>query len=191
MKYHGCRLREVFMRYYRKITGERLYLSPVNTGDSEIYVKWMNDAAVAVNFSQYQFTVAGKDDLKWLFEPGDSVQRYAIVLTDGDVMIGTVSLQNIDHLNRNAFVGIFIGEAEHRGRGYGAEAIRLILHYGFNTLNLHNIMLSVSADNPGAIACCKKVGFNEAGRRREWILKEGRYIDRLYMDILEREFNGW
>ena len=57
-------------------------------------------------------------------------------------MIGCISLQNIDHRNRNAFIGIFIGEEENRSKGYGAEAICLILDYGFKTMNLHNIMLS-------------------------------------------------
>ena len=54
------------------------------------------------------------------------MQRYAIVLLDGDVLIGNISLHNIDHLHRNAFIGIFIGEEQQRGQGLGAEAIRLI-----------------------------------------------------------------
>ena len=178
------------MRYYPKIIGERLYLSPTNAGDEEQYVKWMNDKAVAVNFSQYKVVVASKNELKWLFEPGNDVHRYAIVLADGDVMIGSISLHNIDHLNRNAFIGIFIGEEEHRGKGYGAEAIRLILGFGFNTLNLNNIMLSVDADNIAGIKCYKNVGFSEAGRRREWKFMEGKYVDVLFMDMLAREYKA-
>jgi len=176
------------MRYFRKIIGERLYLSPVSDADAELYVKWMNDAYVAKNFPQYSNVVASKNELKWLFEPGSDTQRYAIVLLDGDVLIGHISIHNIDHLNRNAFLGIFIGEEEHRGKGYGAEAIRLILEYGFKTLNLHNIMLSVHEDNHAAIACYKKAGFREAGRCGEWVFKDGAYIDKLYMELLEREF---
>jgi RimJ/RimL family protein N-acetyltransferase len=172
------------------MTGERLYLSPVNEGDTETYVKWMNDEAVAVHFGQYPYTVSSKNELKWLFEPDEGIQRYAIVLLDGDVMIGVVSLQNIDHRNRNAFIGIFIGEAEDRNRGYGAEAVRLILNYGFSTHNLNNIMLSVHADNHAAIACYKKAGFRESGRRSEWVFKDGRYIDKIYMEMLVREFSG-
>lgn len=177
------------MRYFRKIIGERLYLSPVSADDTEVYIKWMNET-VAKSFGQYPLVVASKDDLKWLFEPPVHMQRYAMVLLDGDVMIGSVSIHNIDHLNRNAFLGIFIGEEKYRSKGYGAEAIRLILDYGFNTLNLHNIMLSVNADNVEGIACYKKVGFREAGRRRDWKFKDGKYIDVIYMDILAREFGN-
>ena len=57
-------------------------------------------------------------------------------------------------------------------------------------MNLHNIMLSVDADNKAGITCYKKVGFQESGRRREWIFKDGKYIDKIYMDILEREFGN-
>ena len=176
------------MRYFRKIIGERLYLSPVNTDDAETYIKWMNDKAVAIYFGSYSSIVSSKNELKWLLEPGSDMQRYAMVLLDGDIMIGCISLQNIDHRNRNAFLGIFIGEEERRSKGYGAEAIRLILDYGFKTLNLHNILLSVHADNPAGIACFKKAGFRESGRRREWIFKNGKYIDVIYMGMLEREF---
>ncbi len=176
------------MGYYRKITGERLYLSPVSIDDADIYIRWMNET-VARSFGQYPLVVASKSDLNWLFEPPVNMQRYAMVLLDGDVLIGSISIHNIDHLNRNAFLGIFIGEQEYRSKGYGAEAIRLILAYGFDTLNLHNIMLSVNADNAAGIACYKKVGFQEVGRWREWVFKDGKYIDRIYMGMLAHELS--
>ena len=178
------------MRYFQKIVGERLYLSPVNVNDddTENYIKWMNDKLVAENFGQYNRVVSSKNDIKWLYEPGSDMQRYVIVLFDGDVLIGSISIHNIDHLNRNAFLGIFIGEEKYRGKGYGAEAVQLILKYGFKSLNLHNITLTVHADNYAGIACYKKVGFHEVGRLPEWVFKDGKYIDKIYMSILVHEF---
>ena len=178
------------MKYYKKIVGKHLYLSPINTDEVDCYLKWMNDEYVATNFGEYPRLVSSKNDMKWLYEPGSDMHRYAMVLLDGDILIGSISLHNIDHLNRNAYIGIFIGEEEHRSKGYGAEAIRLILHYGFKTMNLHSIMLTVHADNHAGIACYKKAGFQEAGRLREWVFKDGKYIDKLYMGILEHEFKG-
>ena len=177
------------MRYFKKIIGERLYLSPVrdNDEDAEKYLQWMNDREVG--FGQYHRVNASQNDLKWVYEPPDDMQRYAIVLLDGDVLIGSISIHNIDHLNRNAFIGIFIGEKEHRNKGYGTEAIRLLIEYGFKTLNLHNIMLTVHADNYGGIACYKKVGFREVGRLPECVFVNGQYTDKLYMSILAREFD--
>lgn len=176
------------MGYYRKMQGERIYLSPIDAAETESFVKWMNDRAVAELFGEYSEAISSRDDLKWIYEPPAHMQRYAIVLKEGDELIGSISIHNIDHLNRNAFLGIFIGEARHRGKGYGQEAVRLILEYGFKTLNLHNIMLSVHADNHAGIACYKKAGFREDGRLREWVFKDGRYVDKLYMSILEHEF---
>ena len=177
------------MRYFRKIVGERLYLSPFNADDTEIYTKWaqwMNDRTVADNYGGHQNIVSTSSAKKTLEELKG--YRFAIVLLDGDEFIGHISLHDVDFLHRNAFIGIFIGDAERRNRGYGGEAVRLVLDFGFNTLNLHNIMLSVLADNYAAIACYKKVGFREAGRRREWIFKGGKYIDKIYMDMLEHEY---
>ncbi len=178
------------MKYYKKIIGKRLYLSPVNTDEVDHYLKWMNDETVAGDFGQYHRLVSSKSDMKWLYEPGSDMHRYAMLLHDSDILIGSISLHNIDHLNRNAFIGIFIGEEEHRSKGYGSEAIRLILNYGFKTMNLHNIMLTVHADNIAGITCYKKVGFQEAGRLRDWVFKDGKYIDKIYMGILEYEFKG-
>ena len=117
-------------------------------------------------------------------------QNFAIVLLDEDTLIGNISLMELDHIGRRATAGLFIGEAGHRGKGYGAEALRLILDYGFRTLNLHNIMLTVHADNSQGMACYQKVGFREFGRRREAIFKDGRYVDHVYMEILDHEFNS-
>jgi len=177
------------MRYFRKIVGERLYLSPFDTEDTDIHSKWaewMNDRVVYDTFggpSEHTTLTSAKKTVQEL-----SGHRFFIVLMDGDALIGQISLHNIDHLNRHAFMGIMIGEAQHHGKGYGTEAVRMILNYGFNTLNLHSIMLSVHEDNYAGRACYKKVGFKESGRRREWLFKYGKYVDVLYMDMLSHEF---
>ncbi len=178
------------MPYFRKIAGEHIYLSPIDDNDVDVqkYLKWMNNKDVAIKFGQFNQVVSSKTDLKWIYEPANDMQRYAIVLTSGDELIGSISIHNIDHLNRNAFIGIFIGDDEYRNKGYGTESIKLILEYGFKTLNLHNIMLTVHADNYAGINCYKKVGFKEVGRLPEWIFKEGQYIDKLYMGVKEDEF---
>jgi RimJ/RimL family protein N-acetyltransferase len=177
------------MRYFRKIVGERLYLSPFDADDAEIYTKWaewLNDKAVSEHYGGHHNLISTASAKKTLEELKG--YRFAIVLLDGDVLIGHISLHNIDHVYRNAFLGVFIGEAAHRNRGYGAEAIRLALDYGFKTLNLHNVMLSVHADNCAAIACYEKVGFREVGRRREGVFKDGKYLDKIFMDILARQW---
>jgi len=176
------------MRYFKKIIGERIYLSPMNKEDVEIYTKWLNDEEVAVNLGQYAKVITLNNEQKTLENMTTDGYNFAIVKND-DTLIGNISLMNIKHTSRSAVTGLFIGEKENRGNGYGTEAMRLILDYGFNTLNLHNIMLNVYSDNKQAIACYKKVGFIEFGRRREACYKNGRYVDDVHMDILDEEFN--
>ena len=178
------------MRYFPKITGERLYLSPINLDDAETYTKWLNDPAVADHLGLYRNLISLPNETKILESLTSEGHNYAIVLKDGDELIGNISLMEIEHIHRRAALGLFIGGAERRGKGYGTEAIRLILGYGFNILNLHNIMLTVHADNPQGLACYNKIGFREVGRRREARIKDGCYIDLVYMDILGSDFNS-
>jgi RimJ/RimL family protein N-acetyltransferase len=178
------------MRYFKKISGERIYLSPINTGDVETYTKWLNDFEVSGNLGNFRQLISLNAEQKALEGMAGKGQHYSIVLQDGDVMIGGVSFNETDHISRKAEIGLFIGEAEYRNKGYGAEALRLMLDFGFQTLNLHNVMLLVHSDNERAMACYKKVGFREFGRRREAKYKNGRYIDVIYMDLLDTEFYG-
>jgi len=176
------------MRYFKKLMGERVYLSPINPDDAERYVKWLNDKAVSGNPTIYPQMISLLSQRKKLEQMSTEGQNFAMVLAENDTLIGGISLTDIDACNRSAALGLFIGETEHRGKGYGAEAIRLILDYSFRTLNLHNIMLEVHGDNPQGVACYHKVGFKEFGRRHEAWFKDGRYVDLIYMEILDREF---
>ena len=85
---------------------------------------------------------------------------------------------------------IFIGDKDYRSKGYGTEAIRLVLEYGFKYLNLKNINLDVFAFNERAIKCYEKCGFKEYGRRRKCKFVNGVYYDVISMDILDEESEG-
>lgn len=176
------------MKYFKKLAGERVYLSPMHPDDAEIYTKWMNDYAVSGFLGNFTRLISLPGERKALEEMTAGGQNFAIILLESDTLIGNISLMRINDINRSATVGLFIGEAENRGKGYGTEALRLIVDFGFSTLNLHNIMLQVHADNEQGIACYKKVGFVEFGRRREADFKRGRYVDDVYMDILAKDF---
>lgn len=95
---------------------------------------------------------------------------------------------DLDQVNRTAEVGIFIGNKEYWNKGYGEEALRLLLDYAFRFLNLRSIMLTVYAFNKCAYNCYKKVGFKEIGVRRKALLRNMKEHDIIYMDILDEEF---
>lgn len=181
-------LKVMCMRYFEKIRGERLYLSPVNEDDLEIYTKWMNDKDITEKIGNYYKNITLSSEKKYL----ENVNEYsfAIVLKKENRLIGNISLMDVNNINQTASLGIFIGEKEDRNKGYGKEAIKILLDYGFNTLNLNNIMLSVFSFNEFAIMTYEKLGFKKIGQRRNSIYRNGKLYDEIFMDILKDDFNN-
>lgn len=165
-----------------------MYLSPLNEEDAEQYVAWMNDPTVTdrTGSTARMVTLAGEKD--WLSK-NFSEYQFAIILTDGNKLIGNCGFNEINQIYRRGVIGIFIGDAENRGKGYGTEVLGLLLKYGFDSLNLHSISLNVYSFNKQAQACYKKCGFKEAGRLRDAYFCNGRFYDEIKMDILADEFH--
>ena len=176
------------MKYYKKLIGERIYLSPINVEDAEKYVEWMSDFRTTDGIGASSKMTNIESEVEWIKNNKD--YQFAIVNLENDELIGNCGIMHINHKDRCAEVGLFIGNEENRNKGYGAETLQLLLDYGFNYLNMNNIMLNVKSFNERAIACYKKVGFKEYGRRRESYFLNGKYYDDIQMDILAREFEG-
>ena len=178
------------MKYFKKLLGDRIYLSPRNSEDVELFTEWLNDFEVTdyTGRSGILTTLAGEK--KYLEDNSSPEATFAIVTIENDKMIGTVGLENVNSINRTATLGIFIGDKDYRDKGYGTEAIRLILEYVFNYMNLNNIKLDLMAFNIRALKCYEKCGFKEYGRRRKCKFVNGRYYDNISMDILAEEFEG-
>jgi RimJ/RimL family protein N-acetyltransferase len=155
-------------------------------------MQWLNDLDVAIPLGDQAYTQPTLAQQQEMFD-GISKGHYhvfTIVTLEGDEPIGRCLLFDIDQVNRQATLGIFIGKQAYWGQGYGQDAIALLLDYGFNLLNLNNIMLGTVSFNERAINCYKKVGFKEIGRRREArIIGEKKY-DAILMDILAAEFES-
>lgn len=179
------------MKYFKKLVGERIYLSTMNLEDAEEYTKWLNDFNVTDYIGKSSSLVTLEGEKLWLDNTlKKSDYQFAIVRSEDDTLIGNCGFDSIDHIKRTATLGIFIGEEENRSLGYGTESLNLLLDYGFNYLNLHNIILFVFSFNERAIAAYKKVGFKEIGKRREAYFLNGKYYDIVSMDILSNEFKG-
>ena len=176
------------MKYFKKLRGERIYLSPRSIEDAEQYTEWMNDFDTT-DYIGTSFKVMSLQDEQQYLETNKKAEvAFAIVTEKEDKLIGCVALHDIDNIRRIATMGIFIGDREYRGQGYGTEAVKLILDFGFNYLNLNNIKLDLKEFNERALACYKKCGFKEYGRRRKCNFINGKYYDSIEMDILAEEF---
>lgn len=178
------------MRYFKKIEGKRVYLSPINIEDAEKYTEWLNDLEITINLSMPHKTYTLEQEKEALKKLSQDGYNYAIVNKEDNKLLGNCGLMNVDLINQIGEVGIFIGNKEFWNRGYGTEAMELLLDYAFNLLNLNNVMLRAYVFNKRAIKCYHKCGFKEIGIRREAHIIAGEKYDEIYMDILASEFEG-
>ena len=133
---------------------------------------------------------SAKSAQKWFEKENekDNIHIFAIRTLDEDKIIGEIGLDGIRWTHRDAFVGIGLGDREYWGRGYGTDAMKVILRYAFLELNLYRVTLDVFEYNPRAISSYEKAGFIHEGRQRASLLREGRRWDVLYMGILRDEW---
>ena len=170
------------------IIGQKTRLRAIERSDIPTFLRWFNDPEVRQYLSMY-LPLSEAQEERW-FErqlEDDSSHVFAIETADG-VHIGNVGLHDIDWKNRRALCGIVIGEKEYWNRGYGSDALRTLLRFAFEELNLHRVFLHVFDFNERAIRCYEKVGFRHEGRLRQARFTEGRYVDELVMAVLREEW---
>ncbi|NTU75527.1 MAG: GNAT family N-acetyltransferase [Anaerolineaceae bacterium] len=101
-----------------------------------------------------------------------------------------VGLDGLNWSARNAWVGIGIGDPEYWGKGFGSDAMRIILRFAFLELNLWRVNLNVFEYNERAQKSYLKVGFREEGRLRQWMRRDGRRWDLIYMGVLRSDWEA-
>jgi RimJ/RimL family protein N-acetyltransferase len=171
-------------KYIQKITGERVYLSPMFLDDLETYTRWMNDFEVTRYLGQASKCFSLESEKKFLEGLVLEGYNFAIVLKEENKLIGNASIFGVEHLHQHGTIGLFIGEESNRGKGYGQEVVKLLVDYGFRYLNLNNIMLKVFSGNINAINAYIKCGFREFGRRTKCYYVDNKWHDEVYMEIL-------
>jgi RimJ/RimL family protein N-acetyltransferase len=177
------------------VPGERVYLGPMRRDLAPLYREWANDLEVATKIgviTQGSFPLTDEDEVAWFdgLRSSRSSVAFGIYERETGDPIGVSQLGDIRSIYRRAEFGIFIGSRENRGRGYGTEATRLTLDYGFTVLGLHLIWLNCSSINTRAIRVYQKAGFRESGCIREAGQWAGKRFDAVFMDILAREFES-
>jgi RimJ/RimL family protein N-acetyltransferase len=180
------------MTTYKMLAGAKCYLSPCRLEDAEHWAEWFNDLEVTIPLGDEAYTPTSlegeQEAIRGILKNNSHI--FSIVDLETDQTIGRCLLFNIDAVNRTAMLGIVIGEKSRWDQGYGQEAVSLLLDYGFNLLNLHNVMLGTFSFNERAIRCYEKVGFKLIGRRREARIIAGEKYDLVLMDILAGQFES-
>jgi len=173
--------------YYKKMVGKKCYLSPIDVADADKFTEWLNDMEVIINLQRYSKNLDLNTENQKLAELAKG-HNYAIINSENEELIGNCGFMEIDNLNQTGEIGIFIGNKIYWNKGYGTEALTLLLDYGFKALNLHNVQLRVYSFNVRAIKSYEKIGFKTYGKRREALLRGKERYDLIHMDILYNEF---
>ncbi|MDF3015529.1 MAG: GCN5-related N-acetyltransferase [Thermomicrobiales bacterium] len=174
------------------IEGELVALGPLRREHIPLCLRWINDFGTTRMLGVTPRPMTLEQEAAWYEQTAANDGEVAFTIYERATgrAIGNCGLHEVDLANRRTVVGIMIGEPDARGRGYGTEAMRLLLDYAFTVLGLHSVMLTVFEYNGAGRRCYEKVGFRESGRRREsrWI--NGRFWDEIHMDILATEFTS-
>lgn len=159
---------------------------------AENFSRWTRNSAYwRLANSDPSRPISARSSKQWIekaLEKEHSEVFFTIRTLANDRIIGDIGLDGIQWSNGDAFVGISIGEPGDWGKGYGTDAMRIILRYAFHELNLHRVSLTVFDYNPRAIRSYQKAGFREEGRVRGLLHREGRRWDMLFMGVLREEW---
>lgn len=188
--------------------GELICLGPIDFDkDPEIEAQWTNDPefmrmmylepalpkSAAQVKKQYESLEKNMEESKNQYHfairrrvaPEASEQESS---EQADRLVGCADLYWIEWSHGSGFIRLGIGDAKDRKQGYGTEALRLLLRYAFNELNLHRLTAVIPEYNEAALRLFQKAGFTEEVRRREAVNRDGQRWDLLHLGILSAEW---
>jgi len=173
------------------LKGKKVILRPQRRSDIKLYLKWFNDLEVMKNLTLYLPMTEASEE-KYLDDTMKSQAPIfvieAILASGRRKPIGNCGFHKIEEKDKVALFGIAIGEKQLWGNGYGTEATKLVVDYGFKFLNLNKIEAEVLVSNKRSIEMHKNLGFIDEGCRRQKKYIEGKYEDCLMFGLLKSEW---
>jgi RimJ/RimL family protein N-acetyltransferase len=174
-----------------KLTGEKVELRRHDPRNYTLYGSWYADPEVW-RLTNWAAPMSRREVVRLFEERSKSrtEDSYAIHPRGQETPIGVISLMNISEANSSADLSIIVGPREERDRGYGTEAISLLLDHAFGELGLHRVGLSVFEFNEPAISAYEKLGFRHEGRLRDALNRDGTFHGAFLMSMLAPEWRG-
>jgi RimJ/RimL family protein N-acetyltransferase len=175
------------------LRGARVWLRPLEPRDMQAYVAGINDTEVGA-LAGYRWPITITDATGWLEREREKPHGaggflFAVCELGDDLFIGTTWFKEINRLDGNAELAIYM-DHDHIGSGWGTDAQRALLAFGFGTLGLERVWLTVNADNARAIRSYEKVGFQREGLMRRSFRVNGTLTDTVMMAILRDEWEA-
>ena len=172
------------------LIGEKIYLRPIEREDAPLMQAFINDPEVTQTLCAHRpYSLQSEIEFIDQTNKDQNVIWLGIALKQDERLIGSITLRGIQGKDRKGDFGIKIGVKEEWNKGYGTEATKLIVRYGFETLNLNRIFLRVFEYNLRAIRAYEKAGFRREGLLRQDEYRMGRYWDVIVMGLLREDWD--
>ncbi|MDQ2716588.1 MAG: GNAT family N-acetyltransferase [Chloroflexota bacterium] len=175
------------------LTGEKVLLRSLELDDLDLFWTWFVDReAVKYSLGTWLFPWSKHETEMWLkrtLQDKETLTLGVLEKATGQ-LIGYAGITSISHINHSGEYYIFLGAKSSWGKGHGTEVTRLLVHYGFASLNLHRIMLTVSSPNTGGVKAYTRAGFQQEGVLRQACYRDGAYHDKIVMAILRPEWKA-
>jgi len=164
----------------------RVYLRILELKDVDRVYQWQNDQELYQSLIGSHHFVSRATVSEWLEKKSafsNTEINLAICLKNNSEHIGNIYVREIDWINRNATIGLLIGDANHRGKGYGKEAVSLVVEYVFTTMGLNRIYGYLYEHNKASFKTFQAVGFVEEGKLRKHVFQNGKFHDILFVGV--------
>jgi RimJ/RimL family protein N-acetyltransferase len=175
--------------------GQKVRLRAVQPDDVKLFAKYAEDSELNRLAGDTKFPYNPERDRrsleKELDEDADkSDDAYLLIETLEGKFVGTIQLYHTDRRHRTAEFGLVLDNRKAWGKGYGSEAVRLLLRFVFRELGYEKVGLSAYEFNTRALALYEHLGFQHEARRRSAIYTDGRRWDELYMGMTRAEYDA-
>lgn len=176
---------------YSKMKHSQVVLRALEPEDLELLYKWENDKAYWIisntlsPFSRFTLKRYLENSHRNIYETGQL--RLMIDVAESGKTIGTIDLFDFDAFHGRAGIGILIADEEERRKGYASMALECLIAYCFSTLQLHQLYCNIMSNNCESISLFKKMGFKEAGLKKEWVKTPDGYLDEHLFQLINNK----
>ncbi|WP_059747583.1 GNAT family N-acetyltransferase [Staphylococcus haemolyticus] len=159
----------------------QINLRALKKSDSNLILNWMKNEKLRYLIGTV-YPITELEHENWFQNRMlEKDNRMFVIDLDNEKSIGIVGFKNLDWVNRNSELFIYIGDEEYWGKGYGTQALELIIKFAFNNLNLHMLYLEVFSYNKNVTKTYERLGFKQDGILRQSKFQDGKYYDKIIM----------
>lgn len=171
--------------------GKKVRLRAYKKEDITLRLSYINNPEIErFLVADIPYPISLNEEQKWFesISAFNDTYKFAIETLEDNQFIGGCSINAVDWKNSVVTVGIFIGNINFWGKGYGTDAMKVLLRFIFENMNINKVKLKVFSFNERAIKSYKKCGFKVEGTLKDEIFKEGKYYDEILMAVFKDEF---